>query len=482
MLSVPSSRILIIPIDQPIHLFVYITLAKGTPMISRQCFRRLNGFARHGKACPCAPAMRPCRYYSSTASHDDFDFDTVGREMLSRPHKHIWDVMSPTNSHLLNVALADFLPSSCQPAHFVKAGVVHPAGRSYDQADLRNAQGKAATAQNKAAELNLPEGHHLVYFPPQIRASDLLPDGTDPYQSPGAPFVRRMWAGGSIDFGSNLSLDSSPALCVESISKVNLRGPPGEDKMFVEVLRRYMDEIQFKRELQVPGMPDLVDGPWKGPVEKRTLVFLRRRDAEKIDPSKLEASSGQNRVVKGRRMVIMTAGKLVSDCVKLFSHHIMEVLSKSRLTCGLATKTADFSITLVPTRMLLFQFSALTHNAHSIHLNQEYCREVEGHRNLLVHGPLSLTLMLSVLRSQLDQDTVIRCIDYRNLAPLYVDEPMNVCVRKKDVGKKDDHDESSSDAQEWDVWVENKDGSLSIKGTAMTSPRRHDEGVNSLET
>lgn len=132
---------------------------------------------------------------------------------------------------------------------------------------------------------------------------------------------------------------------------------------------------------------------------------------------------------------------------------------------GLAPKIADFSITLTPTQMLLFHFSALSYNAHSIHLDPEYCREVEGHRNMLVHGPLSLTLMLSALRSQLNQSTHIQSMEYRNLSPLYVNEPLRVCVRK---GDKND----SSDIQKWDVWVENKDGSLSIRGTALTSSRK----------
>lgn len=240
--------------------------------------------------------------------------------MLSRPAKHIWDVMSPTNSHLLNVALADFIPSSCQPAHFVKAGVVHPAGRPYDQAGLRD-------ARDEAAELSLPEGHHLVYFPPQIRASGLLPDGTDPFQSPGAPFVRRMWAGGSVDFGSNLPLDSSPALCVESIDAVSVKGRPGEEKIFVDVLRRYMDEVQFQRELKVPNRKDDSDHETRsGPVERRTLVFMRRSDAGKINPSVLRASLGQDRIVKGRRIMIITVAKLAFD--------IMEVLDVLADVCS----------------------------------------------------------------------------------------------------------------------------------------------------
>lgn len=43
----------------------------------------------------------------------------------------------------------------------------------------------------------VPFGHHLVYFPTQSKLSELLPDATEPLQSPGRPFDRRMWAGGT---------------------------------------------------------------------------------------------------------------------------------------------------------------------------------------------------------------------------------------------------------------------------------------------
>merc|ERR1711964_810542 len=65
--------------------------------------------------------------------------------------------------------------------------------------------------------------------------------------------------------------------------------------------------------------------------------------------------------------------------------------------------TPDFSVSLTPNAGLLFRFSALSFNAHRIHLDPHYTREVEGHRHLLVHGPLTLVLMLSVLRSQITE-------------------------------------------------------------------------------
>lgn len=109
---------------------------------------------------------------------------------------------------------------------------------------------------------------------------------------------------------------------------------------------------------------------------------------------------------------------------------------------------------MTPSAALLFRFSALTFNAHGIHLDPEYSRIVEGHRNLLLHGPLSLVLMLSALRSQLGAGEIIRRFDYRNLAPLYAGEELKVCVRKEREG-------------EMGVWVEGRGGGYAVKGTAV---------------
>jgi hydroxyacyl-ACP dehydratase HTD2-like protein with hotdog domain len=84
---------------------------------------------------------------------------------------------------------------------------------------------------------------------------------------------------------------------------------------------------------------------------------------------------------------------------------------------------------------------------------------VEGYRNLLVHGPLSLTIMLTVLRCYLIQSRhAIRDIEYRNLAPLYVEEEMKVCVKPKQNGRPN----------AWEVWIEGGDGGLRVRGTVHT--------------
>lgn len=96
-----------------------------------------------------------------------------------------------------------------------------------------------------------------------------------------------------------------------------------------------------------------------------------------------------------------------------------------------------------------------------IHLDQSYTRHIEGYRNLLVHGPLTLTLILTALQSHLTQwGLKIKDIEYRNLAPLYVDEELAVCGKQK-VGR-------NTDADTWDVWIEGPEGGLAVRGTVKT--------------
>jgi 3-methylfumaryl-CoA hydratase len=69
----------------------------------------------------------------------------------------------------------------------------------------------------------------------------------------------------------------------------------------------------------------------------------------------------------------------------------------------------------VPTSTTLFRYSALTFNGHRIHYDQEYCRNVEGYDNLVVHGPLTAT-MLAAFATEAG-DRALREFRYRGLRP-----------------------------------------------------------------
>ncbi|KAH8833668.1 hypothetical protein DL96DRAFT_1577926 [Flagelloscypha sp. PMI_526] len=54
----------------------------------------------------------------------------------------------------------------------------------------------------------------------------------------------------------------------------------------------------------------------------------------------------------------------------------------------------DFEFIYTPSPTTLFRFSALTFNAHQIHLDKEYAQEIEGYPERLVHGPLTALMMI----------------------------------------------------------------------------------------
>jgi 3-methylfumaryl-CoA hydratase len=68
----------------------------------------------------------------------------------------------------------------------------------------------------------------------------------------------------------------------------------------------------------------------------------------------------------------------------------------------------------------LFQFSAVGWHAHRVHFDQAYTRDVEGHADLLVHGPLQAVHMVQWLLEVLGDGAVVRSVSYRHLGVLHV--------------------------------------------------------------
>ena len=63
-----------------------------------------------------------------------------------------------------------------------------------------------------------------------------------------------------------------------------------------------------------------------------------------------------------------------------------------------AAVDAPWQFRFAPDPVALFRFSALTYNAHRIHYDAAYAREVEGYPDLVVHGPLLALLTLELPR------------------------------------------------------------------------------------
>jgi 3-methylfumaryl-CoA hydratase len=94
----------------------------------------------------------------------------------------------------------------------------------------------------------------------------------------------------------------------------------------------------------------------------------------------------------------------------------------------------EWAIEVSPT--LLFRFSALTYNAHRIHYDRDYARDVEGYPGLLTHGPLQALAMAEAARTagyHVGQYGECLTFDYRLTAPLFEHQGMMVsAVREQD--------------------------------------------------
>jgi 3-methylfumaryl-CoA hydratase len=107
---------------------------------------------------------------------------------------------------------------------------------------------------------------------------------------------------------------------------------------------------------------------------------------------------------------------------------------------------AQFEEVVTPDEVLLFRYSALTFNSHRIHYDPDYCRAVEGYPGLIVHGPLTATLLSGLAERNAVQR--IRQFRLRATSPLFAGHPVRLAGRKLD-GRIH-------------VWAETMDGSLAM--------------------
>jgi len=91
----------------------------------------------------------------------------------------------------------------------------------------------------------------------------------------------------------------------------------------------------------------------------------------------------------------------------------------------------DWEKSMKPDSILLFRFSALTYNAHRIHYDQDYARDVEGYPNVMVHGPLLLLLALEAFRSQFD-GKILENVEYELKGPVYLGEQVKISGKSVD--------------------------------------------------
>ncbi len=86
---------------------------------------------------------------------------------------------------------------------------------------------------------------------------------------------------------------------------------------------------------------------------------------------------------------------------------------------------------LVPDEAFLFRYSALTFNSHRIHYDLPYATHEEGYRGLVVHGPLTATLLLGLAQRQFG-DNALTSFAFRGLSPAICGEELHLALRGDD--------------------------------------------------
>lgn len=79
-----------------------------------------------------------------------------------------------------------------------------------------------------------------------------------------------------------------------------------------------------------------------------------------------------------------------------------------------------------PDSTTLFRYSALTFNGHRIHYDQDYCRNVEGYANLVIHGPLTATMLAGFAEQAGGRQ--LREFAYRGLRPALLGETLTLAA------------------------------------------------------
>ncbi|MDQ8703743.1 hypothetical protein RCO28_14765 [Streptomyces sp. LHD-70] len=209
----------------------------------------------------------------------------------------------------------------------------------------------------------LPPLWHWLYFLEWPAQHDLGPDGhpSDARFLPPIPDRQRMFAGGRCETVGPLRV-GEPAQRVCSLSSVTPKSGRSGELLFVTE----------RREFRQSGRTCLV--------EEQDIVYRAGRSAAAQHPTTLDTS-----------------------------------------TRACPHSDAPWQLRSQPDERLLFRFSALTANAHRIHYDAPYCRDVEGYPGLVVHGPLLALLMLELVRRNSPQQRV-SSLSYRLCKPAFTGE------------------------------------------------------------
>ncbi len=205
----------------------------------------------------------------------------------------------------------------------------------------------------------------------------------------------------------------------------------------------YFTPIYTHSELADPGYPrdeeffppiELSSRLWTGgriEFKSPLTIGIPAKQYSSIISIEEKEKRGEQRVYLGLQHQISTRGKLAIQEDQHFMYRQPTEKGAHPVRSRPMDIDPDWEKSTEPNSVLLFRFSALTFNAHRIHYDQDYARNVEGYPNALVQGPLLLLLALESFRSRFDGKT-LEYVEYKINGPVYLGEKISIYGKSVD--------------------------------------------------
>ena len=157
------------------------------------------------------------------------------------------------------------------------------------------------------------------------------------------------------------------------------------------------------------------------------------------------------------KLVFVTVRHEVSDARGLVLSDEHDIVFRGETTLAAkpvaAPRNEVWQREIHPDPVLLFRYSAVTFNSHRIHYDHPYVTRVEGYPGLVVHGPLTATLLVDLLRRSAP-GADLKTFAFRAMRPLYDTANFHTC------GLPDEANRSAR------LWTRDAEGAVTMEATA----------------
>jgi 3-methylfumaryl-CoA hydratase len=176
------------------------------------------------------------------------------------------------------------------------------------------------------------------------------------------------------------------------------------------------------------------------------------RTSQILDVAEKDGRTGKLVFVRLRHELEDLDGPLISEEQDIV-YRESSTTAYTAATGPLAPTEFTWQREIVPDPVLLFRYSAGTFNGHRIHYDRTYAREQEGYPALVVHGPLTATLLIDLVRRNIPGKS-IASFSFKAVNPLFDHALFHIFAA---------HAPGSTEVK---LWAANSDGVLCVDAEA----------------